>query len=305
MQPQQHRKMGIVESLAFLPPHSPGYDENKFNTLTVAVPETGKLLPDSLRIPYLFYLATSGKTPNRDNPPRLRTKTTILYCHGNASDIGNLEWYGRELAMKCGVNFVAVEYPGYGHAKYLQLRGERRQTQITPSEKWTYFALQAMLDELHVMWRIEESDVILMGKSIGSGPAVEFACRDDAKFRGLVLDSAFTSCVRIKLRLPPGVKWVSDKLLDIYQNINKLPEVKCKVLVIHGDQDGVVPLVHSEENWDAIPEVFRWKKMIVPDAMHNDIEFLRDSRGGVRFPAEIAPEYSGVIAEFVREVSDN
>jgi len=287
--------MGIVEQHAFLPPRMASYDQEEFQTLTYPLHEFGKEQPASVEIPYLMLLAGSGKAPALMRQTPILNKTTILYFHGNACDIGSLQKYGREICKSCNANFVAVEYPGYGQARNLHSSDERRETEITPSEKWVYFATEAILDELAKVWGIKSQDIILMGKSIGSGPAVEFASRQP--FKGLIIDSGFTSCVRIKVTLPRVLQWMSDNLLDIFVNTKKLPDVKCKVMLIHSKGDDVVPFEHSEENWNQIPDKFKSKRVIYDYPEHNAVEFLHDGLG--RNVGKFNPEYFAEIQNFV------
>ncbi|MDP3491590.1 MAG: hypothetical protein Q8R82_00635, partial [Hyphomonadaceae bacterium] len=141
--------MDIVETHAFHPPKS-SYDDNTFNSFDYDIHEFGNLEPASVTIHYLFYLAGTGAMPSRDNPVRLLRKTTILYFHGNACDIGSLESFGKQMSEQCDVNFIAVEYPGYGCSTIIH--GSEKK--IAPSEKWAYMAVEAMLGELSSVWGI-------------------------------------------------------------------------------------------------------------------------------------------------------
>lgn len=288
--------MDVVETHAFHPPKSSSYDDDAYNSFDQQIHEFGELEPRFVPIHYLFFLAGTSETPDRDTPVRLLRKTTILYFHGNACDIGSLEEYGQRMSRQCDVNFVAVEYPGYGCST--KVYGANKK--ITPSEKWTYFAVDAILSELSSVWGIEESDIVLMGKSIGSGPAVEFACQDNRKFLGLIIDSGFTSCVRIRYNLPSWLHWCSDNLLDIFVNVHKLPNVNCKTLLLHAQQDKIVPLEHAMQNWDQIPEEMQAKFVVFDKAAHNTVELLYDENGDCT--DKMNPKYVMSIKEFLSEL---
>jgi fermentation-respiration switch protein FrsA (DUF1100 family) len=288
--------MGIVENHAFHPPPISSYGPNRFNTLHFQISQDGKAEQKSMGIPYTFYLSGSGRhlvTPTK----QLANKTTILYFHGNACDIGSLASYGKHICTTCGANFVAIEYPGYGHAKTLTSNdADEQSTSIKTSENWIYCATDEILRELRNVWGIDESNIILMGKSIGSGPAVEFATRQ--KFKGLIVDSGFTSCARIKVTLPAFLQWISDATLDIFVNVKKLPHVKCKVMLIHSKADDIVPFDHAEKNWSQIPEEFRAKYLALETPTHNAVEYLHNQLGRL-IPWKFNDEYFAEIRNFV------
>mmetsp|Transcript_102968 Transcript_102968/g.165856 ORF Transcript_102968/g.165856 Transcript_102968/m.165856 type:complete len:146 (-) Transcript_102968:91-528(-) len=104
-------------------------------------------------------------------------------------------------------------------------------------------------------------EVILFGRSIGSGPTVELASR--AEVGGIILQSAFTSCIRVAYD-------VKHTAFDAFCNIKKLPKVRCPVLIIHGTRDDVVSLQHGKELFKLCRRPHRpfWVK----GAQHNDIE---------------------------------
>jgi len=56
---------------------------------------------------------------------------------------------------------------------------------------------------------------------------------------GLILESTFTSTYRI-------VTPISILPLDRFNNLSKIGLVRCPVLLLHGTQDDVIPLHHSE-----------------------------------------------------------
>lgn len=65
-----------------------------------------------------------------------------------------------------------------------------------------------------------------MGRSLGTGPTVEFASKNNV--RATILQSPLLSAIRVvvntRVTLP----------IDIFASINKIHKVKAPVLVIHG-----------------------------------------------------------------------
>ncbi len=87
--------------------------------------------------------------------------------------------------------------------------------------------------------KIPENKIIIYGTSLGTGPSVWIASQENARFRGMVLQSPFTSVV--KIRVP--IKHVP---FDMFENIERIDKVKCPVFIIHGKQDEVVPFEHAQ-----------------------------------------------------------
>jgi|UniRef100_UPI004049B444 abhydrolase domain-containing protein 17 len=178
--------------------------------------------------------------------PNATAKYTIWFFHGNAENLGDIEPWLHELHDQ-GYAVFAVEYPGYG---------------ISPgqvSEAGIYMANMAALDYLKNQLGVSGDSIIAYGRSLGGGPAVELATR--APLAGLVLQSTFTSAYRVmtRWRLVP---------FDKFENILKLPRVKCPLLVMHGGDDRVVPFHHGESLYQTAtgPKQNFWIKL----AGHND-----------------------------------
>lgn len=181
--------------------------------------------------------------------PNDRARFTLWFFHGNAEALGDIAPWLREYQRR-GFSVFAVEYPGYG------VSGGK------PSEANVYRAGAAGVRYLRDVRRIPLERVIVCGRSLGGGAAVEIAANENVA--GLVLESAFTSAYRVMTRWPilPG---------DKFKNRQKLAKVRCPVLVIHGRDDRVVPFHHGESLYAAVsgPKDHRW----VDFAGHNDLHF--------------------------------
>ena len=59
--------------------------------------------------------------------------------------------------------------------------------------------------------------------------------------------------------------------LDIFPNINRIKNVQCPVMIIHGQNDEEVSIEHGKELHDAVPEEFKRPPWWVRGRGHNDI----------------------------------
>ena len=177
--------------------------------------------------------------------PNPAARFTIIFSHGNAEDIGDLEPLLREYHAR-GFSIISYDYSGYGTS------GGK------PSEAATYANIRAVYAYLRQQ-QIEAKDILLLGRSLGSGPTIELATQES--IGGLILESAFTSVFRTmtRIRIYP---------VDKFDNLGKIPTVAAPVLFIHGTNDAMIPLWHGERLYDRAqsPKMKLW----VPRAGHND-----------------------------------
>jgi uncharacterized protein len=198
----------------------------------------------------LFPGAGSRKGPALE-PHLPETGPIVVHFHGNAERAADLGWL-RLLWEQVGAGFVAIEYPGYGGVP-----GE-------PTEEGIYAAAQAALDEL-VARGIEKDRLVLVGQSLGSGPAVEMARRGWGS--RLVLLTPFTSVGDVAQAAYP---WLPARWLvrDRFDSASKASEVKIPVLVVHGDQDEVIPYALGQRLAPMFPQ---GSLLTITGGHHNDL----------------------------------
>jgi pimeloyl-ACP methyl ester carboxylesterase len=172
---------------------------------------------------------------------------TILFSHGNAEDIGTGQDFMNEVRRR-GFNILAYDYQGYGTSE-----GK-------PTEKNTYDDISAAYEYLTQTLKTPPERIIIYGRSIGSGPSVWLAERKPAG--GLILEGAFTSAVRVALP-------VQILPFDIYNNLGRIDNVHCPILMIHGRKDRVIPFSHGQQLFEKIKglKLALW----IDEADHNDL----------------------------------
>lgn len=172
-------------------------------------------------------------------------KGAVLLCHGNAEDLGVGYLGFRQLAgylRKVGAVLIVFDYSGYGCSG-----GDK------PSEKQCYADAEAVLQMIQTERRIPRRSIVLMGRSLGSGPATEMATRYN-DFAGLMLISPIASAVSV---LGKRVRYAL-RTADIFRNLAKIDKVTyAPVLVVHGQVDQVVPFWHGEELYNLLIESHR------------------------------------------------
>jgi fermentation-respiration switch protein FrsA (DUF1100 family) len=180
---------------------------------------------------------------------------TLLFCHGNAGNVSHRLENVAHL-VRTGFQVLLFDYRGYGHST-----GQ-------PSETGLY--RDAATAWAHLVQRPDTGDAprIIFGRSLGGAVAVELAMRAQADAvapDGLILESTFTSAramarLAFPLPLPP--------LPVKYNSLSKIRRLKTPLLVIHGEQDELIPLAQGRALYEAAPEPKMW--VPIPGAGHND-----------------------------------
>ncbi|XP_073113156.1 uncharacterized protein [Elaeis guineensis] len=151
--------------------------------------------------------------------------------------------------------FVRYDYSGYG------------QSSGKASEQNTYADIEAAYRCLEETYGAHEEDIILYGQSVGSGPTLDLATRLP-HLRAVVLHSPILSGLRVMYPVK-RTYW-----FDIYKNIEKIPHVKCPVLVIHGTDDDVVKFYHGKQLWELCKEKF--EPLWIQGGNHCNLELYPD-----------------------------
>lgn len=217
----------IISSLAFLPPSQPSY---------------GKDLPG------LFFVNSIAAMMY---PSEFPYKMTILYSHGNAEDLRLNKDYMLLLSDKLGVNMVTYDYEGYGL------------TPGKPSEQGCYNSVESVYHYLMDKHHVDPTRLIIAGRSLGSGPAIDIASKFPCA--GLLLISPLLSALRVVL---PEYIAITLSYSDIFPNHKKINKVKCPVLIIHGFMDDVIAWRHGSELAGMCRNL--WKMVSITTGTHNN-----------------------------------
>jgi abhydrolase domain-containing protein 17 len=172
---------------------------------------------------------------------------TLLFSHGNGEDLEH-DLPFISVLKNMGFNVLAYDYRGYG-------RSEGK-----PTEKGLYRDILAAYDYLVENQKIPSNRIIVLGRSLGSGPSTYLA--SEKKVGGLILESGFTSAFRVAVPFPLFP-------FDQFPNLKRFPKVQCPLLVIHGDKDTVIPISHGKKLYNQ----FQGAKscLWVEGADHNDL----------------------------------
>ncbi len=177
---------------------------------------------------------------------------TVLYLHGNAGHLARrLDHFERILAL--GVGGLIIDYRGFGKSPG------------SPTEEGLYRDASASLAWL-ARRDVRPGSVVLFGKSLGTGVAVETA--RDHPVAGVVLESPYTSIPAVGAHRFPFLP-VRLLMHDRFDAASGAREIRCPVLAIWSASDRVVPADLSEDLFALLPGPK--EKLVVSSAHHIDI----------------------------------
>lgn len=184
----------------------------------------------------------------------------ILLFHGNGEIAADYDTIA-PLYTRFGVTLFVVDYRGYGTS-------EGRPTATT------------MIEDACSLWRelpgiltkagISATDIFVMGRSLGSAPALEVIDRAKGEVAGLILESAFAYTFPLIERI--GFLQVADAYehRDGFGNIDKIAGADLPTLIIHGERDWIIPISDSEALYEASPAANK-SLVRIAGAGHNDL----------------------------------
>jgi uncharacterized protein len=185
-------------------------------------------------------------TPEGQRPGRGRA---VLYLHGNAGSVRSWGEVGAELVASHQAVVYVVDYAGYGKSRGALTEGAILEDVV------------AVFDAIHR----DHREVIVFGRSIGSGPAVWLASQRSPFL--LILETPYASLVDLAGRLVP---WWPQRLLAFrFDSEAWIRKVRCPVHILHGTDDEVIPLASARRLEPLLPAGSSFT--IIPRGRHNDL----------------------------------
>ncbi len=218
--------------------------------------EQSESAPDAIRImiPVEAEIAVGAKFHLTEN-----SGPNILFFHGNGEIVADYDEFG-QMVNRQGNNFLAVDYRGYG-------RSTGRPT------------VTAMMRDCHIVfdfvdrWLKKNSyagPLVLMGRSLGSASVLELACHYSARIAGLIVESGFARSAPLLRLLGINTAEIGFEEDKGFGNIDKIRNFHKPTLIIHAEQDHIIPFSEGASLFDACPAADK-TLLKITGANHNDI----------------------------------
>jgi fermentation-respiration switch protein FrsA (DUF1100 family) len=161
--------------------------------------------------------------------PAEAERAILLFFHGNAGNIADrLDSIG--IFHRLGLTVFIPDYRGYGLSEG------------SPSEQGTYLDALAASRYVTEERGVAPSRVVIFGRSLGAAVATMLASKHPPQ--ALILESAFTSVPDMAARLFPLLP--ARLVLGMkYDNLKRIEQIRCPLLVIHSRDDEIIPFEHG------------------------------------------------------------
>ena len=201
----------------------------------------------------------------------------IVFFHGNgeiASDYNDLG----QLYRRMGIHFLVFDYRGYGRSS-----GNPTITNMMRDCHLVFEYVKRFLSEKRFT-----GPLIVMGRSLGSAPALELASTYADQVSGLVIESGFAYTEPLLELLGFSMKKLGISEQDALRNVEKIRAFEKPCLIIHGERDQLIPFAEGRALFDACKS--RKKRLLmIPGADHNDL-FYRGIEEYLQAVKELAEE---------------
>lgn len=179
----------------------------------------------------------------------------LIYFHGNGENLQTLQMSGLIESLRVlNLSLLFIDYPGYG------------QSAGKPSEDSLIQAATAAVQQMKTFH--PESKLIACGWSLGAAVAIEISASHPELVNGLIAMSAWSSLHDVAKKHFPG--WMVRLLLqESYDNVKAARKIVCPSLLIHGQEDELIPLSQAQ----ILTEAFSGKHtfIVLPGVSHNDL----------------------------------
>jgi len=183
------------------------------------------------------------------------TKPLLIYFSGNAENVVDFAHNKRHLL---GISLATFNYRGYGKS------GGK------PSELALFSDALTIYDAMIKRHGFQPENVVVMGRSLGSGVAVYLASQ--RQVGKVILVSPYDSIKAVaQSRFPfAPVGWL---LKHSFDSISRAPSIDLPLLCFLGEKDQVIPPKHTRR----LAEKWKGKVTLIvdPNADHNNIEAAR------------------------------
>jgi alpha-beta hydrolase superfamily lysophospholipase len=167
--------------------------------------------------------------------PADKDAPVILLFHGNGEIASDYDMIA-PFYLENGISLLVVDYRGYGKS------GGRP-------------TVSTLLDDALAVYRqtgkgladhgYQYSRLFVMGRSLGSAAALEIAAEAGKSISGLIIESGFSNPLALINRLGgPSLKELEETCG--FDNLKKIERVEAPTLIIHGEEDFIIPLEEGE-----------------------------------------------------------
>ena len=163
-------------------------------------------------------------------------RAVVLFAHGRQGNVTTPIKQLTSFADRHQVSVLIFDYRGYGKSSG------------RPDENGLYEDARAARRFLAHTYQMPESEIILMGRSLGAAVAIELAANDGAK--ALIIECGFTSLPELVKHYAPPLPSRAI-LTSRFDSLSKLKNFYGPAIFSHGTDDKVIPFEHGQRLYAA------------------------------------------------------
>ena len=185
----------------------------------------------------------------------LAAKFSIIFFHGNGEIVADYNGLA-EYFLALGCELVVCDFRGYGRSEGIP-------------------TLKSTLSDASIIYcylrdnEILKTNVCVMGRSLGSAPAVELC----ARFPGItccVIESGYADPIPLVERRGLHIANMTVEENALFNNSEKIRSVKCPILIMHGQIDSLISPEEAKLNYKNVPSKNK-RLVILKGVGHNDM----------------------------------
>jgi fermentation-respiration switch protein FrsA (DUF1100 family) len=201
---------------------------------------------------------------------------TILHFHGNGEIVADYDGLA-PIFHSVGASLVSVDYRGYGRSTG------------SPSARALVEDAPIILDRVIELLaeRGHKGPLLVMGRSLGSAPAIELATTRGDDLAGLIVESGFAQTPPLLALFGISPESLGLANMSGLDNEDKMARVQTPLLVLHAEGDTLLPPWNGRQIYEHAASVDK-RLVLIPNADHNTI---------MAFGGQL---YWGAIGEFLQ-----
>lgn len=183
----------------------------------------------------------------------------VLFFHGNGEIVADYDDIG-PLYNHAGMNLLVTDFRGYGWSS-----GDPSVTSMLTDAESLFTQIQTWLKS-----NTYSGALFLMGRSLGSVPAIDLASRHDDEVKGLILESAIADTLPLVKSLNIETNGIHITEEDGFQNLQKIESITLPTFIFHGARDEIIAADEAEK-LQSFSGARTKEFVVIPGATHNSM----------------------------------
>ena len=184
---------------------------------------------------------------------------TLLYFHGNGETVADYDDIA-PMYSRHGMNLFLATYRGYGWSD-------------GSPDVSSMFRDADLVCTFVIDWLQQNGcsgPLFVMGRSLGSAPAIDIALNHGKNLKGLIIESGFADTLPLAEALGINFQQGEIEEADCFRNREKIGQIKLPTYILHGAKDELIP-ADQAEGLQMSSGARNKQFSVIPGADHNSL----------------------------------